>query len=141
MEIGILTINYPDTYTPQPWHGTLFVISTALLAFLFNTFLAQKLSLIEGIILIFHIFGFFGILIPLWVLAPTTPASVVFSAVEDRGGWGNVGLSCLVGLTGPVAALIGIWPYFLFICSQEKKNKGERESFANKWGISFPTLS
>jgi choline transport protein len=127
MLVGILAINYPETYNPQPWHGTLFVIATALLAFLFNTFLAQKLPLIEGCILIVHVFGFFGILIPLWVLAPTQPASVVFSAVEDRGGWGSAGLSCLVGLTGPVFALIGICPYmFLFVCGLTTvKKKGE----------------
>ncbi|KAJ5810034.1 uncharacterized protein N7503_002252 [Penicillium pulvis] len=107
MMVGIVAINYPDSYTYQPYHVTLIVIAVAIVAILFNTFLAQKLPMIEGIILIVHVFGFFGILIPLWVLSPTVPPSEVFGSIEDRGGWGNNGLSCLVGLIGPIYALIG----------------------------------
>lgn len=108
MLVGLLAINF-DSYTYQPWHVTLLVIAVAFVAFLFNTFLAQKLPLIEGIILIVHCFGFFGILIPLWVLAPTAPPSEVFGSIVDRGGWGNNGLSCLVGLVAPLYALIGMF--------------------------------
>ncbi|KAJ5959011.1 uncharacterized protein N7479_006161 [Penicillium vulpinum] len=93
MMVGVIAINYPDTYNYEPWHVTLLVIAVALVALMFNTFLAQKLPLIEGIILIVHCFGFFGILIPLWVLSPKIPASEVFGSIEDRGGWGNNGLS------------------------------------------------
>jgi hypothetical protein len=107
MLIGLLSINYPETYVPQPWHGTVFVIGNACTAFFFNTFLAQKLPIIEGVILIIHVFGFFAVLIPLWVLAPIQSASRVFLSIEDRGGWRNSGLSCLVGLVAPVYALIG----------------------------------
>jgi amino acid transporter len=108
MMVGVVAINYPETYVYEPWHVTLLVIAVALVALLFNTFLAQRLPLIEGIILIVHCFGFFGILIPLWVLSPKVPASDVFGSIEDRGGWGNNGLACLVGLTGPIYALIGM---------------------------------
>lgn len=108
MMVGVVAINYPDTYTYKPWHVTLLVIAVALVAFMFNTFLAQKLPLIEGIILFVHCFGFFGILIPLWVLSPRVPASEVFGSIEDRGGWGNNGLSCMAALVGPIYALIGM---------------------------------
>ncbi|KAH8701089.1 amino acid/polyamine transporter I [Talaromyces proteolyticus] len=107
MLTGLLTINYPETYDPKPWHGTVLVIAVASTAFVFNTFLAQKLPIIEGMILIIHVFGFFAVLIPLWVLAPRKTPSQVFLSVEDRGGWGDNGLSCLVGLVAPVYALIG----------------------------------
>jgi choline transport protein len=107
MLIGILMINFPDSYTMEPWHGTTLAIAVASAALIFNMFLAQKLPIIEGIILIIHVFGFFAILIPLWVLAPRAPVSQVFGSIEDRGGWGNSGLSCLVGLVGPIFALIG----------------------------------
>lgn len=107
MLIGIIAINYPDSYEQQGWHGTLLVIAVAFVAIIFNTFLAQKLPLIEGIILILHCFGFFAILVPLWVLAPRRSASEVFSTIQDNGGWGNNGLSCLVGLVGPIYSLIG----------------------------------
>ena len=115
MFVRLLAINYPNSYTYEPWHVTLFVMAVASAAFLFNTLLAQRLPLIEGIILIVHCFGFFGILIPLWVLAPSVPASEVFGSIKDRGGWGNDGVACLVGLTGPLYALIDM-PYFPVSC-------------------------
>ncbi|KAE8368540.1 amino acid transporter [Aspergillus caelatus] len=107
MLVGVIAINYPDSYTYKPWHVTLLVIAVAVVALVFNTFLAQKLPLIEGVILVVHCFGFFGILIPLWVLSPSVPPSEVFGSIEDRGGWDNNGLSCLVGLVVPIYALIG----------------------------------
>ncbi|OQE26195.1 hypothetical protein PENFLA_c007G04123 [Penicillium flavigenum] len=107
MMVGMIAINYPDTYTYERWHVTLLVIAVAMVALMFNTFLAQKLPLIEGIILIVHCFGFFGILIPLWVLSPKVPASEVFASIENRGGWDNNGLACMAGLVGPIYALIG----------------------------------
>lgn len=110
MIIGILIINYPDTYSPANWHGTLMVIACATIAFGFNTFLAQKLHIIEGIILIIHVFGFVAVLVPLWVLAPIRSASDVFGSIENRGGWLSNGLACLVGLVAPVYALMGMVP-------------------------------
>ncbi|KAK2743767.1 hypothetical protein FQN57_004704 [Myotisia sp. PD_48] len=107
MLIGLIAINRPDTYEPQPWHGTLLVIAIALMAIIFNTFFAQKLPLIEGVILILHVFGFFAVLVPLWVLSARNTPKEVFGTVADRGGWGNNGLACLVGLTAPIYALIG----------------------------------
>lgn len=107
MLIGIAYINYPDTYAPQDWHGTLLIIGIAFIAIIFNTFLAQKLPLVEGCILILHVFGFFAVLIPLWVLAPRNSVEEVFHTFEDRGGWGSNGLACLVGLIAPIYALIG----------------------------------
>ncbi|KAF7589356.1 hypothetical protein BBP40_004436 [Aspergillus hancockii] len=107
MIVGVIAINCPDSYTYEPWYVTLLIIAVAFVALLFNIFLAQKLPLIEGIIFILHCFRFFGILIPLWVLSPRPAASEVFSSIVDRGAWGNNGLSCLVGLVGPIYALIG----------------------------------
>jgi choline transport protein len=115
MMVGAIAINYPDTYTYERWHVTLLVIAVAIVALMFNTFLAQKLPLIEGIILIVHCFGFFGILIPLWVLSPKVPASEVFGSIENRGGWDNNGLACMAGLVGPIYALIGMSPRWLIL--------------------------
>ncbi|EEP82281.1 conserved hypothetical protein [Uncinocarpus reesii 1704] len=106
MIIGIISINHPETYIPQAWHGTLLIIGIAFIAIVFNTFFAQKLPLVEGFILILHFFGFFAVLIPLWVLAPRNTPKQVFQTFEDRGGWGSSGLACLVGLIAPIYALI-----------------------------------
>jgi choline transport protein len=103
---GLLILNDPN-YVFERWHGTLLIIAVAVCSILFNTFLAKKLPLIEGLILILHVFGFFAVLIPLWIFAPRTPASVVFTQFSDGGNWGSIGLACLVGMTGPVYSLVG----------------------------------
>ena len=63
--------------------------------------------MVEGLVLILHVLGFFGIMIPLWVFAPRSDASAVFTQFNDGGGWGNTGLACLVGILGPVVSLLG----------------------------------
>lgn len=73
----------------------------------FNIFLAEKLPLLEGIFLILHIVGFFVFLITLWVMGDHVPASQVFTSFSDGGGWGNMGLSCLVGITTPLWCFLG----------------------------------
>jgi amino acid transporter len=121
---GIIILNDPS-YEPLPWHATLMIIAVAAIAILFNTFFAKKLPLIEGVILIIHVFGFFGILVgcdfiwhlkrladlyakvPLWALAPRQPAKAVFTEFRNDYGWPSQGLGCLVGIIGPMYSLIG----------------------------------
>jgi len=95
------------SYVAQPWHATLMIIAVACIAILFNTFFAKKLPLIEGIILIIHVFGFFAILIPLWVLSPRQSAHAVFTKFTNAYGWPSQGLACLVGIIGPMYSLLG----------------------------------
>lgn len=73
----------------------------------FNIFLAGTLPLVEGIFLGLHVVGFFVFLITLWVLSDHAPASQVFTQFSDGGGWGNQGLSCLVGITTPLWCFLG----------------------------------
>ncbi|ORY11433.1 amino acid/polyamine transporter I [Clohesyomyces aquaticus] len=104
---GLIILNNPN-YVPQRWHLTLLVIAVMTFCQLFNTFLARKLPLVEGIILILHICGFFAILIPLWVLGDRAEsAHTVFTTFTDGGGWGNIGLSCLIGMLTPIFSFIG----------------------------------
>lgn len=72
----------------------------------FNTALAVRLPLIEGIILILHVAGFFGVFIPLWVLAPRAPSDVLLQ-FTNNGGWPTTGIAAMIGLTTPLTALIG----------------------------------
>lgn len=37
---------------------------------IFDSFLAREFPMTEGMMVILHLIGFFGVLIPLWVLAP-----------------------------------------------------------------------
>jgi choline transport protein len=87
-------------------HGVLLVFAVAAFCGIFNTLLARKLPLVEGTVLILHILGFFAILVPLWILAPRSPAKEVFTQFEDNG-WGNTGLSCLVGILAPTVSFLG----------------------------------
>ncbi|TQV95265.1 hypothetical protein V2A60_009691 [Cordyceps javanica] len=102
---GLLALNY-DTYEFQRWHGTMLVIAVIVFAFTFNTMLASRLNLVEGAILVVHIFGFFCILVPLWVLAPRAPSRIVWTEFHD-GGWNNIGLSTLIGSMASFLPLLG----------------------------------
>ena len=103
---GLLVLNRPD-YVYQRWHGTLLTIAVIVFCGFFNTFLAKRLPLVEGLVLILHILGFFAIMIPLWVFAPHSEASAVFTQFNNGGGWGSTGLACLVGILAPVVSLLG----------------------------------
>ncbi|KAK3353305.1 amino acid permease [Lasiosphaeria hispida] len=103
---GLMVLNMPD-YVFQNWHGTLLVIAITAFCIIFNTFLAKRLPMIEGLVLIVHVLGFFAVLVPLWVLAPRADPSVVFTEFLNLGGWETNGLSFMVGLLGPVYTLIG----------------------------------
>lgn len=104
---GLITLNVP-AYEPQPWHGTLIVIGVGFSAVFFNTFLAKKLPLVEGIMLILHIAGVFAIMIPLLVLAPRYNSSrAVFTEFTNNGGWPTDGVAFMVGLNALVISLLG----------------------------------
>ncbi|KAL1617775.1 hypothetical protein SLS56_010839 [Neofusicoccum ribis] len=103
---GVVFLNYPD-YVAQQWHGTLMTIAVALIAFFVNTVGAKHLPMLEAIILFLHIFGFFVILIPLWVLSPRTTAAKVFGEFSNFGGWSSVGGATIVGMITPTGSLAG----------------------------------
>nr|OQO19071.1 hypothetical protein B0A51_14967 [Rachicladosporium sp. CCFEE 5018] len=94
-------------YVIQGWHGALLTIAFVTFAILFNMFAINKLPLIEGLVVIIHLFGFFAFVVVLWVTGPRTPGSVTFTTFADEYGWGSPGLAMLVSIVGPAAALIG----------------------------------
>jgi amino acid transporter len=103
---GLLVLDNPD-YVFKNWHGTLLVIAITAFCIIFNTFLAKKLPMVEKMVLMFHLLGFFAVLIPLWALAPKSSASDVFTQFTNLGGWSTTGLAFMVGLLSPVYTLIG----------------------------------
>ncbi|OAL31186.1 hypothetical protein AYO22_01219 [Fonsecaea multimorphosa] len=103
---GLVILNYPD-YTPERYHGTLLTFAVASFSVFFNTFLVKKLPLVEGIVLIVHVFGFFGVLITLWVLGPIGNASDVFTTFNNYGDWSSDGLSAIVGILAVMIPLLG----------------------------------
>lgn len=103
---GLIVLNNP-TYVPQRWQGTLLFYAVILVSLFFNTFLVKYLPKIESLILIIHIGGFFGVLIPLVCTAPYGSASEVFGQFENSGGWSTQGLSFFVGIVTGVYSFLG----------------------------------
>lgn len=94
---GLLVLNYPN-YIFERWHGTLLFYAVILFALFVNTYLERFLPQIESVVLLFHVLGFFGILIPLAYLSPHQPADFVFTKFPNVGEWNTKGLSFFVGL-------------------------------------------
>ncbi|KXT11644.1 hypothetical protein AC579_7030 [Pseudocercospora musae] len=103
---GLIAITHED-YSPQQWQGYLFVILMVSLGLLLNTWGAKQLPLVEGLILVLHIFGFATVLIVLWILSAKNSAYQVFTTFENSGGWSSIGLSMLVGQVTSIYGLIG----------------------------------
>lgn len=95
------------TYTPALWHGTLMTIAMAVLAVMVNTLGAKHLPLLEATILFLHVFGFFAVLIPLWVIAPKVSAKEAFTSFSNTGGWSSIGAAVVIGQLTAVGSLGG----------------------------------
>lgn len=103
---GLITLNYPS-YVGERWHGTLLLYAVIAITIVVNTYLANHMPKIEGIIFILHMVGFFGILIPVVYLAPHGTAKDVFGLFMNEGGWETQGLSFFVGITTSVFSFLG----------------------------------
>ena len=100
----MLILNY-DWYVFERWHGTLLIIAVVAFAALFNVFLAKRLPVVEVALVVFHICGFFCVLIPLLVTAKISPSEQVWTTFFDSG-WGSYGTSTLVGIIASVSPSI-----------------------------------
>ena len=103
---GLLVLNYPN-YEYQRWHGTLLFYAVLVVALSVNTYLGRLLPQIESMMLLFHVLGLFGILIPLVYLSPHQPAKLVFTDFLNLGGWSNKTLSFFVGLLSAMNSFPG----------------------------------
>ncbi|KAK5163371.1 uncharacterized protein LTR77_010744 [Saxophila tyrrhenica] len=104
---GLIVLNNLERYVYRSWHETLITIAVILFVVLFNTLLARRLPLIEGLLLIVHIGGLLAIIIPLWVLAPRGTAHETLFNFTTTGGWDNLGLAALIGMVNPIGVLVG----------------------------------
>lgn len=103
-------MNNPE-YIPERWHGTLLFWALVVFAVFMNTVASSFLPKFEGLILIFHVLGFFAILIPLVYMGPRGSATDVYTLFLNEGGWPTQGLSFFIGLVGNAFAFLGkfIW--------------------------------
>jgi len=103
---GMLILQYPH-YVPQPYQATLLTWACIVVCIFVNTVVSKWLPKIEGFILIFHILGFFAVLITILYTAPHGSAESVFATSLNEGGWPTQGLSYCVGFIGNVATFVG----------------------------------
>ena len=103
---GLIVVNDAD-YLYEAWHGTLLSIAVICISIVFNTLLAGRLPLTEGVAVIVHMCGLFGVIIPLWCTAPRATAQEALLTFSNNGGWPSTGLSAMIGLTTPVSIWIG----------------------------------
>ncbi|KAI3342533.1 amino acid transporter [Ustulina deusta] len=103
---GITVLSRP-TYVPLPWHTLLIIWAVTIFAVLLNSTTSRALAKCESIILILHLAGFFGVLIPLVYFAPHGSPSEVFTTFFNDGGWPSQGLSFLVGFPAIAGSLLG----------------------------------
>lgn len=103
---GLLILTRP-TYVPQSWHGTLLYWAVMLFGVIINVLAGWLLPKFEGVLLVLHILGFFGIMIPLLTLGPKRETNEVFTTFMNLGGWKTQGLSFCIGLMGNVFAFVG----------------------------------
>lgn len=104
---GIALVGYPDAEITALWQTTLLVFAWLVLAFSFNIFAAKYLPLVEGIMLVVHVAAFFVFIFLLAFLPSHIPTKDVFTQFYDGGGWGNIGLANLVGISTPLWCFIG----------------------------------
>lgn len=103
---GIVVLGRPE-YVAQPWHTLLIIWAASLFAVLVNSSTSRALAKFEGMVLVLHLMGFFGVLVPLVYFGPHNESPMVFTTFLNGGGWSNQALSFLIGFPSGAAALIG----------------------------------
>lgn len=103
----LISIN-DETYPFPNWQGTLLVIATIILVFLFNYFGNKFLPHMQNIVLALHTLLYLCLILPVWILAPHTTADVVFTKFEQTGGWPNMHIAVLAGQLSGIAAMTGV---------------------------------
>ncbi|KAK6811116.1 hypothetical protein RU639_012980 [Aspergillus parasiticus] len=106
--VQALIILTRSDYVPHPWRKALYAWGLSVLSAIINIVGGKFLPRFEGTILIFHVLGFFAILVPLTYMADhKSSAEEVFTYFINEGNWPSKALSVFVGLTGPVFAFAG----------------------------------
>jgi choline transport protein len=87
--LQLVSLNdFDSSYHRAGWHATLLLWAVLLLCVFINVFVSGALPTIEVVVLIVHVLGFFGILVPLVYLSGTyNSARVIFTTFNNNGQW------------------------------------------------------
>lgn len=103
---GIIVLTNPS-YVPENWHTVLIIWAATLFAVMVNSTTSRAIAKFEGAILILHLAGFFGVLVPMVYFAPHNDPKMVFTTFFNTGGWSTQGLSFFVGFPAIAGSLLG----------------------------------
>ncbi|KAF2656096.1 amino acid transporter [Lophiostoma macrostomum CBS 122681] len=107
LSLQLVTLN-EETFHREGWHGTLILWGCLILCVFINIFVSGALPAIEVVVLIIHILGFFGLLIPLVYLTPMhNSAKDIFTTFHNGGSWNSVPLAFFIGLQGNALCFVG----------------------------------
>ncbi|CBF82995.1 putative GABA permease [Aspergillus nidulans FGSC A4] len=128
---GLITIRNPD-YSPESWHGTLFVFAMIFVIYVFNVYASDAMPVLNNLLMIFHVLSWCVILIVLWAMAPHRTAKSVFTEWSTQGGWNSIGLSVMIG---QISAIYGsLSSDATAHMSEEVSNAGRNVPLAIAWG-------
>ncbi|KAF1361234.1 amino acid transporter [Lizonia empirigonia] len=106
--LQLASLNAGDAYVRENWHATLLLWAILMLCIFINVFVSGALPTIEVVVLIVHVLGFFGILVPLVYLTPAhNSARDIFTTFHNKGQWPTQALAFFVGLQGNALAFVG----------------------------------
>ncbi|KAI1472946.1 amino acid transporter [Daldinia caldariorum] len=103
---GIIVLAHP-TYVPLAWHTVLMIWAFALITTLINSTTSRILAKLEAFILILHLTGFFGVLVPMVYFAPHNEPSFVFTTFLNNGNWPTQTMAFFVGFPTLATAIVG----------------------------------
>jgi len=107
-DLTLQLVRLNSVFDKTGWHGTLLIWASLLLCVIINVFISGALPSIEVVILIIHVLGFFGILIPMIYLTPAhNSAKEVFTTFNNIGQWSSKALAFFIGLQGNALAFVG----------------------------------
>ncbi|KAK5678001.1 hypothetical protein LTR17_027686 [Elasticomyces elasticus] len=80
----------------QNWHQWLLMVSIGIIGTIMNTFGAGRLPILDGVVFVLHIFWWFAVIIPLWLLAPKASSTDIFRTLSTFGGSSTIGTAVFV---------------------------------------------
>ena len=95
------------SYHHKAWHTVLLFWAAIGFAVFVNAIIGRLLPRFEGFILVVHILGFFGVILPLIFFGPHQDASEVFHTLSNHEHLPTKGLSFMVGIVGTAFPFLG----------------------------------
>ncbi|KAJ5119221.1 Amino acid/polyamine transporter I [Penicillium atrosanguineum] len=104
---ALVTMNHLDTYVPARWQGMLFYWLILAYSAAINIFGSKILPHTNTAAGILHMLGFIAVVCVLGAMSSKHSATYVFTEFSNTSGWGNDGVSWLVGLLSAVYPFLG----------------------------------